>query len=257
MFAALADRWWDVNGPFRPLHQINFARLGLLREQIAAHFGPGHKNGENSREINELMPFHGLKILDIGCGGGLIAEPMARLGAEVTAIDTVGNNIKAAELHAAQSGLSIHYRLSSSSELYAEARQSDGVKKDGTNKNGGKFDVVLALEVIEHVNDPARFVEEISALVRPGGMMVFSTLNRNLRSYAMAIIGAEYILRWLPPGTHDWRKFIPPASLAAWLRRAEVGNLEFFGLSYNMWQRQWVINQDLRVNYFVIAKKTG
>ncbi|MCX8505271.1 MAG: bifunctional 2-polyprenyl-6-hydroxyphenol methylase/3-demethylubiquinol 3-O-methyltransferase UbiG [Alphaproteobacteria bacterium] len=244
LFASLAERWWDVNGPFRPLHHINPVRLALLRDKITAHFEQNPRqsaqNQANSGAQRDLLPFKGLKILDIGCGGGLIAEPMARLGGNVTGIDTVGKNIAAAKIHAEQSGLSIDYRLSSSSELW---------------QNGEKFDVVLALEVVEHVTDPERFIHEAAGLLQPGGMIILSTLNRKVRSFILAIIGAEYVMGLLPRGTHDWRKFQSPATLAAWLRKAEIGNMEFYGLSYDLWQRKWSITKDLRVNYFVIASK--
>lgn len=230
-FAALAAEWWDPNGKFRPLHKLGPARLAFVRQEIVRHFerGPGG-----------LRPFEGLSVLDIGCGGGLVSEPVARLGATVTGIDPAEENIEAARRHADGQGLRIDYRSALVEDLVAEGRT---------------FDCVLCLEVVEHVPDVAAFLATCARLVRPGGLMILSTINRTLKSYALAIVGAEYILRWLPVGTHQWERFVTPDELA---RHAEAAGLAMSareGLVYNPLTDAWSLSQDLDVNYMASAAR--
>jgi 2-polyprenyl-6-hydroxyphenyl methylase/3-demethylubiquinone-9 3-methyltransferase len=230
-FARLAAEWWDENGKFRPLHKIGPARLGYLRAELVRHF---------KRDPNSLRPFDGLTILDIGCGGGLISEPLAKLGATVTGIDPGVENVEAARRHAAETGVSIIYRATRIEDLVAEQAQ---------------FDAVLCLEVVEHVPDVAAFVAETAKLVRPGGLMLLSTLDRTLKSYALAIIGAEYILRWLPVGTHQWERFVTPEELAGFCTRAGLARPSFEGLVYSPLGDVWSLSTDTDVNYFASAAK--
>lgn len=227
----MAAEWWDPKGKFRPLHKFNPVRLEFIRDRILAHFG---------RKLGESAPFSGLRLLDIGCGGGLVAEPMARLGAAVTGADAGERNIGVARLHAEQSGLAIDYRCTTAEDLVAA---------------GETFDIVLSLEVIEHVADPAGFMQSCGALVRPGGLMVAATLNRTPRSFALAIVGAEYVLRWLPRGTHDWNKFLKPHELARLIRDAGLQVLDVAGASYNPLDDRWRITRDTGVNYLMVAEK--
>lgn len=230
-FTAIAEAWWDPNGDFRPLHQINPARIGYIRDLASAHFGRDALSGH---------PFDGLKLLDVGCGGGLLCEPMHRLGADVTGIDAGDKNIVVAKLHAEQSGLDIDYRHQLPEDL---ARTEDS------------FDMVLNMEVVEHVPDLEKFLKAAAALVRPGGVMVLSTLNRTIKSLAMAKIGAEYILRWLPPGTHDWKKFVKPSELANGIRPHGLDVTDITGMTYRPLKDDWVLSQDLDVNYLMFAVK--
>ncbi len=231
-FSRIAEEWWDLNGKFKPLHKINPVRIGYIREKIIAHFG---KNGEAA------LPFSGLRVLDIGCGGGLICEPMSRLGAEVTGIDASEKNIKVAGLHAEQSGVKVDYRAMPAETLLAE---------------GAQFDVVLALEIVEHVADVPAFVEACAGLVKPGGMMVWSTLNRTPKSYALAIVGAEYVLRWLPKGTHDWHKFLKPSELVGHLRRSGISVPHMTGMVMSPFSGVWRLDdRDLSVNYLLVGEK--
>ena len=230
-FAALAAEWWDPNGKFRPLHKLGPARLAFVRQEIVRHF-PQATGG--------LRPFAGLTVLDIGCGGGLVSEPVARLGASVTGIDPAAENIEAARRHADGQGLTIDYRSALVEDLVAEGRT---------------FDCVLCLEVVEHVPDVAAFIATCAKLVRPGGLMVLSTINRTLKSYALAIVGAEYILRWLPVGPHQWARFVPPDELA---RHADAAGLTMSareGLVYNPLTDAWSLSQDLDVNYMASASR--
>lgn len=225
-FEAMAAEWWDPHGKFRPLHMLNPCRLDYIVAQIAAEFG---------RDPRGDRPFAGLRLLDIGCGGGLLCEPMARLGAEVVGADAAAGNIPVARVHAEQSDLAIDYRHTTA-EALAEAGES--------------FDVVLNMEVVEHVTDPAAFLAACAALLRPGGLMICSTLNRTARSFALAIVGAEHVLRWLPKGTHDWRRFITPAELFALLEGAGLDPVDRKGFVFNPLSWTWSISdRDLAVNY--------
>ncbi len=229
-FEAMAAEWWDPNGKFKPLHMLNPCRLGYITDQIAAEFG---------RDLSAPRPFDGLRLLDIGCGGGLLSEPMARLGATVVGIDPAARNIPVAQIHAAQEGLEIDYRVTSAERL-AEA--------------GEQFDVVLNMEVIEHVPDPAAFLATSHALLKPGGLLINSTLNRNAKSFAMAIVGAEWVMRWLPRGTHEWRKFITPDELQAMQRAAGLEPVDRKGFVFNPVTWSWSISpRDLSVNYVTAA----
>lgn len=231
-FAALAESWWDTDGPFKPLHQLNPIRLRCIRDHISARFG---------RDPEASKPLEGLSILDIGCGGGLLAEPLTRLGATLTGIDATERNIRIASLHAEDSGLKIEYRHATAEALFAE---------------GLRFDIVLNMEVVEHVADMDAFLSASGGLVRDGGMMFAATLNRTLKSYALAIVGAEYVLRWLPRGTHDWKRFVRPSELAAGLRKAGMTVDEFTGVIFNPFSGSWSLNaRDLDVNYIAIAVK--
>ena len=232
-FEALAETWWDPDGPMRPLHAMAPVRIGFVRDRAAAAYG---------RDIATDKPFAGLSLLDIGCGGGLMAEPMARLGFAVTAIDAAEKSIAVATRHAAQMGLAIDYRAEPVEAVAAAGR---------------RFDVVLALEVVEHVADLDAFLAAAVAATRPGGLMVLSTLNRTAKAFALAIVGVEYVLGWLPRGTHDWRKFVQPAELSASLRHAGARVTELSGLAYSPLSGRWSLSRDLGVNYFAVARKSA
>jgi 2-polyprenyl-6-hydroxyphenyl methylase/3-demethylubiquinone-9 3-methyltransferase len=229
-FEAMAERWWDPDGPFRPLHKFNPVRLGFIRDRIAAHFG---------RDIRATRPFAGLSLLDIGCGGGLIAEPMARLGAAVTGIDAAPRNIAIASHHAAESGLAIDYRAITAEDLAA---------------TGAQYDIVLSLEIVEHVADLDAFLGACCRLAKPDGLLIVATLNRTAKSFALAVVGAEYVLRWLPRGTHDWRKFVRPSELARGLARHGATIAELAGVTYNPLADRWRIGRDLGVNYMAVVR---
>ena len=225
-FQAMAEAWWDPDGMFKPLHMLNPCRLDYITAQIAGEFG---------RSLAADRPFEGLRILDIGCGGGLLAEPMARLGARVTGADAAQRNIPVAQLHAEASGLDIDYRHTTAEAMAAA---------------GEVFDVVLNMEVVEHVSDPRAYLRACHDLLRPGGLMVCSTLNRNPKSFAMAILGAEWVMRWLPKGTHDWSKFITPDELYALLREAGLDPVDRKGFVFNALRWSWSLSdRDLSVNY--------
>jgi 2-polyprenyl-6-hydroxyphenyl methylase/3-demethylubiquinone-9 3-methyltransferase len=233
-FEAMAAEWWDPEGKFRPLHMLNPVRLEYITRQIAAEFG---------RDRSAERPFAGLRLLDIGCGGGLLSEPMARLGAEVVGADAAGGNIPVARLHARQSGLEIDYRHTTA-EALAEA--------------GEAFDVMLNMEVVEHVADPAAYLAACQALLRPGGLMICSTLNRTARSYALAILGAEMVMRWLPRGTHEWAKFITPDELYELIRNAGLHPVDRKGFVFNPVTWSWRLSEtDLGVNYVTASTKPG
>lgn len=229
-FSKLAGTWWNPEGPFKPLHDINPLRIGFIRDMALKHFG------------REDMPqaLHGLGVLDIGCGGGLICEPMARLGARVTGVDASAENIGTARAHAEAMGLDIDYRCATAETLLEES---------------AKFDVVLALEIIEHVANPDAFAAACLGLARPGGLVIFSTLNRTLKAYALAIVGAEYVLRLLPRGTHKWSKFVQPHELAGWIRAGGGELLEMQGMVLHPLSFTWSLsNKDMSVNYFMAAR---
>jgi len=232
-FAAMADEWWDPSGKFAPLHRFNPTRLGYIRRHLLDHFG-----GDGSRQ----QPFSGLRVLDIGCGGGLLAEPMARLGATVTGVDAGAANIRVAALHAKSGGLAIDYRHGTVEELAAA---------------GASFDVVLNMEVIEHVADPGAFIDACGTVVGAGGVMIVATLNRTLRAFALAVVGAEYVLGWLPRGTHDWRKFLTPAELGRLLDHAGLAPRPADGLCFNPLSGRWSECRDVAVNYMIVADKPG
>ena len=231
-FEAMAAEWWDPNGKFKPLHMLNPCRLDYITTQISTHFG---------RDLKAPHPFAGLRLLDIGCGGGLLAEPMARLGATVVGADAAARNIPVARLHAEQSGLEIDYRHCAAEDLAAE---------------GERFDVVLAMEIIEHVADTQGFTNTCANLMNPGGLMVMSTLNRNPKSYVMAIFGAERVMRWLPVGTHDWSKFVTPDELYGLMRNAGLDPVDRKGMVFNPLGWSWSLSsRDLSVNYAAAAVK--
>ncbi len=225
-FEAMATEWWDPQGKFKPLHMLNPTRLDYICTQIADEF---------DRDRTAPRPFEGLRILDIGCGGGLLAEPMARLGADVVGVDAAARNIPVASLHAQQQGLAIDYRVGTA-EALVDA--------------GEVFDAVLNMEVVEHVADPPGYLRACHDLLRPGGLMVCSTINRNPRSFAMAIVGAEWVMRWLPKGTHDWAKFITPDELFALLANAGLEPVDRRGMVFNPLTWTWRLSdRDLSVNY--------
>ena len=233
-FSALAAKWWDPRGEFAPLHRINPVRLGFIREQALARFG---RDGASRR------PFEGLSALDIGCGGGLLCEPLTRLGFAVTGVDASERNIGTAAAHAADVGLQIDYRASTAEALLAE---------------GGNFDLVLNMEVIEHVADPAAFLRDTAALIAPGGLMIVATLNRTLKSLALGKLAAEYLLRWIPAGTHDWRRFLPPAELRAFLAGGPFDVEGPFGIAYEPIAGRWSRSDDTAVNYMMtVATRTA
>lgn len=235
-FNAIASEWWDERGKFAPLHRMNATRITYIRARIEAHFGQLIGGSGVS-----ATPFKNLSLLDVGCGGGLICEPMARLGASVTGVDAGEANIATAMAHAQQSALTIDYRATTAEDLAAQ---------------GAQYDVVLALEIVEHVADPALFYRCLAQLVKPGGLLIMSTLNRTLKSYAMAIVGAEYVLRWLPRGTHDWNKFIRPSEMAAALEDTGLRITDSTGITYHPLHQKFALDpQDLAVNYLMSAKK--
>jgi len=227
-FTAIAEAWWDAEGDFRPLHQLNPPRLEFIRDRLAAHFG---------RDAKAERPFEGLSLLDVGCGGGLLSEPLARLGFTVTGIDAGERNVAVAKLHADKSGVPVTYR-------HATPEQLDG-----------QFDVVMAMEVIEHVPDVGEFLAAVAGRLKPGGAFFGATLNRTAKSYALAIIGAEYVLRWLPRGTHNWKKFVKPAEFAAALRQAGIATEGFEGMHFDLLHDRWILGGGLDVNYLVYGKK--
>lgn len=231
-FEAMAAEWWDPNGKFKPLHQMNPVRLGYIVSQICAEYG---------RDPESLTPFTGLRLLDIGCGGGLLSEPMARLGATVVGADAAERNIPVAKIHAVQSGLDIDYRHTAAEDLAAAGEQ---------------FDVVLNMEVVEHVADPQGYLTTCQKLLKPGGLMICSTINRNTKSYMMAIVGAEMIMRWLPRGTHEWDKFITPDELFEMLVKAELKPVDLKGFVFNPIQWSWsTSDRDFSVNYVTTSVK--
>lgn len=231
-FSAIANEWWDERGKFAPLHKLNPTRITYLRDQLIRHF---FLDGASATPLNNLS------LVDIGCGGGLISEPMARLGANVTGIDASATNINVAALHAQKAGLTLNYRATTAEQLAVE---------------GAQFDVVFALEIIEHVADISLFYNAISHLIKPGGLLIISTLNRTAKSYTLGIIGAEHILRWLPRGTHSWSKFIKPSEMARELRGRGLTIIDTMGISFSPLNWKFSLNaKDLDVNYLMVAHK--
>ena len=229
-FARIAGEWWDPAGKFAPLHRLNPVRIGYVRDRVAAHC---------RRDALSGTPLAGLSLVDIGCGGGLLCEPMRRLGASVTGIDAASDNIEVAAAHAARQGLAIDYRRSTAEALVSA---------------GQRFDIVLALEIVEHVADADLFLRSCSLLVKPGGLLFLSTLNRTAKAWALAIAGAEYVLGWLPRGTHDWRKFLKPSEVARALRAGDMDVREIVGVVYSPLSRAWSLSRtDLDVNYMLYA----
>lgn len=231
-FSAMAAEWWDPTGKFRPLHKFNPVRLAYIRDQVSARFG---------RDPNAARPFEGLRFLDIGCGGGLLCEPMARLGAELVGVDPSATNIEVAKLHAAESRVEVDYRA-------ATAEQLAGA--------GEKFDVVLNMEVVEHVADVGLFVARCAEMVKPGGIMFVATINRTLKALGLAIVGAEYVLRWLPKGTHQYDRLVRPEELEKALADAGMAIYDRAGVTYNPLADRWQRSKDMDVNYMVLAEKT-
>src|SRR5579862_765756 len=229
-FSRLSSEWWDPAGKMAPLHKVNPLRLGYIRDAAARKF---------ERNVKSLNCLSGLRILDIGCGAGLLCEPFTRLGAQVIGVDASATNIAAAKLHADKGHLSIDYRCTTVEEMDVRER----------------FDIVLSMEVIEHVNDVGAFIKRCAAMLKPGGLMVVSTLNRNWKSFALAIVGAEYVLRWLPRGTHDWSKFVTPAELERYLGDMRLTITEQAGVVYNPLADKWTISSDMDVNYMVVAEE--
>lgn len=231
-FEAMAAEWWDPNGKFKPLHMLNPCRLDYITQQIAA---------ELDRDLTQPLPFKGLRILDIGCGGGLLSEPMARLGADVVGADAAARNIPVAMVHAEQSGLRIDYRHTTAEDMAAAGEQ---------------FDVVLNMEVVEHVSDPLAYLTACQNLLKDNGLMICSTLNRNPKSFVMAIVGAEYVMRWLPKGTHDWQKFITPDELYALIEQAGLQPVDRKGMVFNPVSWSWSLSaRDLSCNYVTASVK--
>ncbi|WP_407149262.1 bifunctional 2-polyprenyl-6-hydroxyphenol methylase/3-demethylubiquinol 3-O-methyltransferase UbiG [Bradyrhizobium sp. ORS 86] len=229
-FSKLSDEWWDPHGKMAPLHKINPLRLAYIRDAACRKF---------ERNVKSLSCLSGLRLLDIGCGAGLLCEPFTRLGAQVIGIDPSATNISAAKLHADKGHLSIDYRCTTVEEMDPRER----------------FDIVLAMEVVEHVTDVGAFLKRCTAMLKPGGLMVVSTLNRNWKSFALAIVGAEYVLRWLPRGTHDWSKFVTPAELERYLGDNGLTVTEQAGVVYNPLADKWSISSDMDVNYMVVAEE--
>lgn len=230
-FAAMAEQWWDPKGKFRALHKFNPVRLAYIREKVIGHFG---------LDGTKRAPFEGLDLLDIGCGGGLLCEPMARLGAKVTGADAAERNVRIAALHAEQSGLEIDYQATTAEALAAK---------------GAQFDVVLNMEVVEHVEDVPLYLKSCAALVKPGGLMFIATINRTARAFALAIIGAEYVLGWLPRGTHSYDKFLTPDEIASQLRQNGMTLRDKCGVIYTPLQDEWRRSDDMGVNYMLLADK--
>ncbi len=232
-FSKMAAEWWNPKGKFGVLHVFNPVRLQFIKEQVCARLG---------RDPLERYPFEGLRFLDIGCGGGLLTEPMARLGAAITGVDPSEKNIKTASVHAEEMGLAIDYRVGTAEDLAAA---------------GETFDVILNMEVIEHVSDPKAFTASTSSMLKPGGLMFVATLNRTLKSFGLAIIGAEYVLGWLPKGTHQWEKFITPDELRGWLSDNGLATKDETGVTYSPFTRLWKRSRDMDVNYMLVGQKAA
>lgn len=232
-FSKLAAEWWNPRGKFRPLHLFNPVRLAFIRSAATEHFG---------RDARALQPFDGLTLLDIGCGGGLLSEPMARMGFHVTGVDAAERNIRTAAAHAQEQNLPVQYRTGTAESLAVE---------------GSRYDVVLNMEVVEHVASVPDFLHACAALINPGGLMFVATLNRTLKSLMLAKFGAEYVLRWLPAGTHDWHRFLTPQELRAQLERTGLGIVRTQGMMFDPLQWDWRLSTDTDVNYVMVATKTN
>jgi 2-polyprenyl-6-hydroxyphenyl methylase/3-demethylubiquinone-9 3-methyltransferase len=228
-FSRIADEWWDVEGKFKPLHKFNPLRIKYIKEKIKNHFNINSKS----------QPLKNIEILDIGCGGGLLSEPMCRLGAKVTAIDASKKNIEVANYHSKKNNLKINYKCSSPEKI-------------NLNK---KFDVILNMEIVEHVDDLNLFLKESTLLLKKNGLMFVATLNKTIKSYLFAIVGAEYILKWLPIGTHDWNKFIEPEQLIYIGKKNNLDLIKIDGVSFNILKNEWMISKDESVNYITQFKK--
>ncbi|MCB9994706.1 MAG: bifunctional 2-polyprenyl-6-hydroxyphenol methylase/3-demethylubiquinol 3-O-methyltransferase UbiG [Hyphomicrobiaceae bacterium] len=230
-FAAMAEQWWDPSGKFKPLHKFNPVRLAYIREVALEHFG---------RDGTKRRPFEGLSMIDIGCGGGLLCEPMTRLGFEVTGIDAAARNIGIASAHSAQSGLAIDYRATTAEDMV---------------KAGNKYDIVLNMEVVEHVDNVPLFLKSCAALVKPGGLMLTATINRTARAFALAIVGAEYVLNWLPKGTHSYTKFLTQDEITSMLKREGLQIKDRCGVTFSPLHNEWSKSRDMGVNYMLLAEK--
>ena len=230
-FSAIADEWWDPEGKFKPLHRFNPIRLHYIRDRICTHFG---------RDKQSLRPFAGLRFLDVGCGGGLISEPLARMGADVTGIDASERNIRTAQVHAKQGSLDISYHSTTVEEIAA---------------TGESYDAVISLEVVEHVANVDLFLDGCAALTADKGAIALATLNRTPKSFALGIVGAEYIMRWLPRGTHNWKNFVRPSELARGLRRNGITVEDISGLTFNPLNSEWQVSGDVSVNYVLFGTR--
>ena len=232
-FRAMASEWWDPKGKFKPLHKFNPVRLAFLRDRICSHFNLDDKS---------RTPLKGLRVLDIGCGGGLVSEPIARLGAQMTSVDAGEANIKTAMTHARETGVEIDYRVGTIEKLI--------------EANEPAFDVVLNLEVVEHVADASQFLQDTASLVKPGGLIFIATINRTTKAFALAIVGAEYILGWLPKGTHEFDKFVKPEEVKNALTTAQIDLQETTGVSYNPLSGEWSLSSDTMVNYMCVGSRS-
>jgi 2-polyprenyl-6-hydroxyphenyl methylase/3-demethylubiquinone-9 3-methyltransferase len=230
-FSALAREWWNPTGKFKPLHKFNPVRLQYIRDKVSAHYG---------RDPKSPKPLAGLRFLDIGCGGGLLSEPMARMGADVIGADASETNIEVARIHAAQSGVTVDYRA---------------VPAESLAEGGETFDVILNMEVVEHVSDVDFFIKSCASMVRPGGLMFIATINRTLKARALAIFGAEYVLRWLPKGTHQYEKLVRPEELERPLTASGMHVVDRQGVFYSPFSDSWVLSRDMDVNYMVLASR--
>lgn len=231
-FSRMAADWWDPSGPFKPLHIMNGARLKFIRDTICEHFG---------RDPKADKPLSGLRVLDIGCGGGLLCEPMVRMGANVTGVDALEKTLKTAKTHAELVGVDVNY--------------IHGTVEQLVQSGEAPFDAVLNMEVIEHVTIPADFVADCAKMVRPGGLMICSTINRTFKAFAFAIVGAEYVLRWLPRGTHQYAKLVKPIEMRRYLLDAGLSAEPSIGMSLNPFTNQWTLSEDLGINYVTVGKK--
>ncbi len=231
-FSRMAEDWWNLEGMFKPLHIMNGFRINFIKQSICEHFG---------RDPEAELPLKGLRILDIGCGGGLLCEPITRLGAKVTGVDALERNVKTAKTHAQTVGLDIDYRHGTIEQMRAAKETA--------------FDAVLNMEVIEHVANPPDFIKDCAAMVKPGGLMICSTINRTMKAFLFAIVGAEYVLRWLPTGTHHYDKLVKPQELSGWLSTADLNPQPAEGMSLNPLTQTWKHSQDLSINYVTVATR--